>query len=372
MEKEHLQSQDGNMSQSNKRTEQDYNALMQQYQKLMEKFLTLYHSNKGLQESNEIYHSLLEIYRVTSNYKNTNENIEYALTLITGYMNADTAFLIRREECGFSFSHISYNYLDNKSKNSEASEHTFTTSPFIIDHIKEGFNSKTVQVSTYTGNLDNGSTSKKEQTKLSLYPIQIDGNVNYLLGVLNAKKKPELLSYYSTAFADCIQRTLLEITDKLTGVYNRSYYKEMIEKFERTQPPMVSLIISDLYRLKYVNDNFRHLDGDLYISTMAHILKKFFADKHTYVFRIGGDEFAIISVGKTPEYLDEKIKQVNEYVSIHPIYTSTGVKINAHIDFGYEFANGSLDFDKLSTLADEKMRASKSAYYNLTGDNRRR
>ena len=82
--------------------------------------------------------------------------------------------------------------------------------------------------------------------------------------------------------------------DPLTGMKNRhafdrekGYYFENRDKYK-----MIGMGIFDLNGLKYVNDNFGHKEGDNYLCEIASSICWVF--KECPVFRIGGDEFAII------------------------------------------------------------------------------
>ncbi len=56
-----------------------------------------------------------------------------------------------------------------------------------------------------------------------------------------------------------------------------------------------AVVLCDLNNLKYINDNFGHEQGDEYIVNSCRLICNVF--KRSAVYRIGGDEFAIILVG---------------------------------------------------------------------------
>ena len=96
--------------------------------------------------------------------------------------------------------------------------------------------------------------------------------------------------------------------DALTGLKNRQSYNKDIEQINKSNEK-VAFTILDLFRLKYINDNINHFTGDCYIKKSADILKGFFPSTITEngeekktgddVYRVGGDEFIIISKNKT-------------------------------------------------------------------------
>ena len=94
----------------------------------------------------------------------------------------------------------------------------------------------------------------------------------------------------------------LAYVDELTSIGNRrAYDKEIEDIIKRNVSYQTMLVISaDVNKLKYVNDNFGHAEGDKLISTAAHIMVKA-VDGRGKVFRTGGDEFSIFLYDTTME-----------------------------------------------------------------------
>ena len=103
-------------------------------------------------------------------------------------------------------------------------------------------------------------------------------------------------------------------TDLLTGLENRNSYELRMEKLNESDSDLVYGLF-DLFRLKYINDNFSHAVGDTYIKEVANILNRYWPKQkieivddeeqliptgHS-VYRVGGDEFVLIT---TKEYLE--------------------------------------------------------------------
>ena len=89
------------------------------------------------------------------------------------------------------------------------------------------------------------------------------------------------------------------VTDGLTGLYNRRYFEEALQKeairATRQKQPF-SLIGLDLDFLKQINDKYGHSFGDLAITTIAKVLKNN-ARSIDIPARLGGEEFDIILPG---------------------------------------------------------------------------
>ncbi|MBX9687043.1 MAG: diguanylate cyclase [Candidatus Obscuribacterales bacterium] len=86
------------------------------------------------------------------------------------------------------------------------------------------------------------------------------------------------------------------ITDPLTGLYNRRYFEEQLNKeLDRHQRfgHACSFIILDLDHFKSVNDTLDHMNGDIALKHTASIVKKCVRDVDT-VGRFGGEEFVVL------------------------------------------------------------------------------
>lgn len=81
--------------------------------------------------------------------------------------------------------------------------------------------------------------------------------------------------------------------DQLTGVYNRRYFKRVIEEIEESNSLPVSIIMVDIDNLKGINDKYGHARGDEIIKNAARVLDSV-SRKNDTVVRMGGDEFIII------------------------------------------------------------------------------
>ncbi len=98
-----------------------------------------------------------------------------------------------------------------------------------------------------------------------------------------------------------LQRSAL--TDGLTGIPNRRYFDEFLEKewrrCRREQQP-ITLCLLDIDLFKAYNDNYGHLQGDECLKKVAAILAAVVKRPGDLIARYGGEEFAII-LSDTPE-----------------------------------------------------------------------
>lgn len=147
----------------------------------------------------------------------------------------------------------------------------------------------------------------------------------------------------------------LAYTDELTGLNNRTAYNEAVEKIDLTKG-VHTVFMCDLNNLKKCNDTMGHHWGDTYIKISAGIIQESFADIGR-AYRIGGDEFCIISDVDDPEQIqaayDKLVYRVEEY------NTGTSV-IEIGIAVGYARYDANID----KNLEDTRIRADQFMYLN--------
>lgn len=84
--------------------------------------------------------------------------------------------------------------------------------------------------------------------------------------------------------------------DALTSVRNKGAYNDYIQKLQERidngEQFDFAIGIFDCNDLKKINDEFGHEKGDIYLKSACHLICKVY--DHSPVFRIGGDEFAVV------------------------------------------------------------------------------
>lgn len=155
-------------------------------------------------------------------------------------------------------------------------------------------------------------------------------------------------------------------TDELTKCYNRRAYDSDMENLDlNTEWIYISL---DLNGLKKANDTLGHSAGDELICAASNCMKFAFAS-YGKIYRIGGDEFVVL--------IQESVSNIDSILQVFDttIHDWHG-KYSNSISVSYGVVKSSeQDFDSIhsvSKLADERMYKSKSEYYNMSGNDRRR
>lgn len=120
--------------------------------------------------------------------------------------------------------------------------------------------------------------------------------------------------------------------DALTGIPNRMAYMEKIHAVERMedQTVPVAIVVMDLVHFKEINDTWGHTAGDEALKKAAGFLAELFSDEGCTVYRIGGDEFAVIAVGVQEHTLLCRLETLGNF---------RGGDISWSISTGYAFVD---------------------------------
>jgi diguanylate cyclase (GGDEF)-like protein len=144
--------------------------------------------------------------------------------------------------------------------------------------------------------------------------------------------------------------------DALTGVKNRHAFLMAEERInlqiEEGQDPEFAVVFFDVNDLKKVNDTKGHNAGDKYLQNACKVVCEVF--DHSPVFRVGGDEFAVIAQGSDYEHIDELVAEMNEYNK------------KAKADGGIVIACGMARYEGDSDVASVFERADHNMYGNKT------
>ncbi len=166
-----------------------------------------------------------------------------------------------------------------------------------------------------------------------------------------------------------LQKSYLEMehlvrVDNLSGLYNRKYFYETLEKYAsvysevKNDGSTFSVVLLDVDDLTMINDQFGQQNGDLVLKTIADLLLKSTRKADT-CFRIGGDEFAVVlpATDKTQAY--GLVKQTVNFIAGSPIEVegqSQKITISAGIA---TFDKNEPDISKLISVAERKVNKSK-------------
>ena len=149
-----------------------------------------------------------------------------------------------------------------------------------------------------------------------------------------------------------VQMKHLASVDDMTGLYNKNKLLEAVQNNTLAENQVV-VIYWDVNRLKYVNDTYGHMAGDLLIAKVAEAIKKV-SDAKAVAYRYGGDEFIMLMKDGT----EEKARNVIQKWQKELDAISEGFEFPVSAAAGYAAGSGA-ELEALIGIADEKMYANK-------------
>jgi diguanylate cyclase (GGDEF)-like protein len=146
-------------------------------------------------------------------------------------------------------------------------------------------------------------------------------------------------------------------TDTLTGLFNLRMFNEVWQRehavCERDRGTYALLMI-DMDKLKDINDSFGHEGGNSAILLVAQCLQRSIRATDIAA-RFGGDEFAVLLPGASPEIAEAVVKRVR-----HNVYKTTldlrSRMIRCSVSIGVvNYPKDGRDMRELMSIADRKM-----------------
>jgi len=190
-----------------------------------------------------------------------------------------------------------------------------------------------------------------------LFPQYIEKYLNFAIEITRISGMALLnIDHYEKLMDSERELQYLSFHDSLTGLYNRTYLNEMpiIDK----ETKCLTVFMFDIDKLKYVNDNFGHAEGDKLICAAADTLQKCFREIDT-VARIGGDEFLAV-LPDCDNQMAEKCKtRINEAIILNN-KNIKGPHLALSMSIGFSVSKNKADtLESMIKKADEIMYADK-------------
>jgi len=181
---------------------------------------------------------------------------------------------------------------------------------------------------------------------------QIDNNVLYR-SIRYSIERHRLIQQLKT----------VSITDELTGLYNRRGFmmlaNKQIELASRVNRTMW-LMYFDIDNMKWINDTFGHEEGDNAIKDTATLLQQTFR-KSDVIARIGGDEFAVVSLEYTKMGTHSMRSRIMAEIRSSPSKETRGYQLSVSVGAVSCDAGPDCDVSALLSLADKIMYEEKIA-----------
>lgn len=204
----------------------------------------------------------------------------------------------------------------------------------------------------------------RENSKLKKYNAQLkQTNVIVVLGIVIVSCSliiiSVLLKFLSTK----------NLTDQLTGVYNRKKLNQLARIYRRKgTPELFSVIMLDIDYFKLYNDTYGHVAGDMTLKQVAQMLSA--SVRHNdYVIRYGGEEFLVLLNKVNYQVAQSICQRIHRQLDILAIPHSAS-KVSDHVTVSVGMChqqNAAADsLDKLIQQADQCLYQSKEAGRNRT------
>jgi diguanylate cyclase (GGDEF)-like protein/PAS domain S-box-containing protein len=159
----------------------------------------------------------------------------------------------------------------------------------------------------------------------------------------------------------------VSITDELTGLLNRRgfliFAQKQIELAKRHNGRL-SILFVDLNKMKRINDEFGHKEGDLALVATSHILRKTFRESDV-IARIGGDEFTVLmSDPPAFPFKETVIRHIEDNLRTHNELAGKPYSLSASMGMVYYDPDHPASLEELLSRADALMYEHKIHYYN--------
>lgn len=160
---------------------------------------------------------------------------------------------------------------------------------------------------------------------------------------------------------------LNSIKDKLTGIYNRSGFEKYADEFmqaAKNSGQKLMLISCDMDGLKYINDTYGHLEGDVSLRIIANGLS-YVCLNNEICARVGGDEFMVIGYGDyTDESVEKMIEQFDRYLMRYNLANNNEYNVDASTGYVIKEITDEVNLKKLEEISDKMMYERKFAKPN--------
>ncbi|MBI3902641.1 MAG: diguanylate cyclase [Nitrosomonadales bacterium] len=160
----------------------------------------------------------------------------------------------------------------------------------------------------------------------------------------------------------------MALTDVLTGLYNRRYANEYLERqwaLAGRNNQSLSCMMVDVDRFKQINDTYGHKMGDDVLKQVADVLRKSMR-KQDVVCRLGGEEFLLVCPDTKTEQAYPYAERLRQNIAASNIHT-TARDFHLTVSIGVASKDPALqNVEALLQLADKRLYAAKQAGRNCT------
>ncbi|NLC36680.1 MAG: GGDEF domain-containing protein [Alcaligenaceae bacterium] len=148
--------------------------------------------------------------------------------------------------------------------------------------------------------------------------------------------------------------------DVLSGLKNRAFFTEEVERLRRKGNYPITAIVLDLNNLKQTNDESGHAAGDSLLRRCGEIISQA-VEKPAHASRTGGDEFIILMPGATEQDGLRQMEDIRKLIDINNQYYATQQSLS--LSMGMATCASSEWLDDMLRRADMAMYEEKREYH---------
>ncbi len=157
------------------------------------------------------------------------------------------------------------------------------------------------------------------------------------------------------------------VTDQLTGIYNRKKLNHLMNRWQRSgTPAQLGVVMMDIDYFKRYNDTYGHPAGDEVLKKVAKALTSCVRSKDI-VIRYGGEEFLLLLTDVQPQIAEAVCQRIQEQMkqcAIAHIASDVAAYVTLSMGLCYQEQAGGASLAQLIECADQCLYRSKESGRN--------
>lgn len=161
-------------------------------------------------------------------------------------------------------------------------------------------------------------------------------HVKYQIGIIKKYLEETKPILESKLLMDVLRER--NLIDGLTGLYNRKYLDEFIDRklpYELREGSTFAIMFLDIDYFKMINDTYGHDAGDAILQKLSQTMKDSISENE-FIIRFGGEEFLIIMKNPIEETALELANKINQDFG-KLVFTFNNESFSKTVSIGYAF-----------------------------------
>ncbi|GAB6179043.1 hypothetical protein JCM14036_03620 [Desulfotomaculum defluvii] len=161
------------------------------------------------------------------------------------------------------------------------------------------------------------------------------------------------------------QLQFLSTNDSLTGISNRNFMEKALKRTvaKAKRGNKSALLMIDVDNFKLINETFYYAFGDRVLVSLVSLIKRYMREEDLLA-RLNGDEFALLLEGTSIEEAKDIAEKIRGVIDNEEFYLNKQMPINLTVSIGAVVIDGSLNYQKVLSLADIALNTAKDTGRN--------